>query len=148
MAIKFQPKVGQVLECNYGNYRSCAPLVDQYDFRLKPEMVKHRLVIVINGKIDSNACIVVPLSTTKDQNKLTRGWHVEFSADVIPNLAYFKQQVRWAKADLVAQVSRERLFRPRLIGRESLEQALSREIVEKVQRAIVKVMNAASLLQH
>ncbi|WP_176509148.1 MULTISPECIES: type II toxin-antitoxin system PemK/MazF family toxin [Pseudomonas] len=149
MAIRFEPKVGQILECNYGDYRSgseevAAPF--HYDFRLKPEMVKNRLAIVINGRIDSNACIVVPLSTTKDSGKLSRGWHVELSAALIAELPYFKQQTRWAKADLVAQVSRERLFKPRQAGRGCLDQTLAREVVEQVQRAIIRVMNAGSLL--
>ncbi|MCO7514435.1 type II toxin-antitoxin system PemK/MazF family toxin [Pseudomonas guariconensis] len=151
MAIRFEPKVGQVLECNYGEYRDQGDVVSassRYDFRLKPEMVKNRLVMVLNGKIDSNACIVVPLSTTKDPGKLSRGWHVQFSADLIEDLPYFKQQVRWAKADLVAQVSRERLFKPRTIGRGFLEQVVAREVVERVQRAVVKVMNASSLLKN
>ncbi|WP_079230406.1 type II toxin-antitoxin system PemK/MazF family toxin [Pseudomonas putida] len=150
MAIRFEPKVGQILECNYGDYRSCNEEIAaafHYDFRLKPEMVKNRLVIVINGKIDSNACIVVPLSTTKDSGKLSRGWHVELSSDLITELPYFKQQTRWAKADLVAQVSRERLFKPRQVGRGCLDQILAREVVERVQLAIIKVMNAGSLLR-
>ena len=149
MAIRFEPKVGQILECNYGDYRSGSEEVAapcHYDFRLKPEMVKNRLVIVINGRIDSNACIVVPLSTTKDSGKLSRGWHVELSAALIAELPYFKQQTRWAKADLVAQVSRERLFKPRQAGRGCLDQTLAREVVEQVQRAIIRVMNAGSLL--
>lgn len=149
MAIKFEPKVGQILECNYGDYRvhTAQPAASsRYDLRLKPEMVKNRFVVVINGKVDSNACIVVPLSTTRDSGKLSRGWHVEFPADLIEELPYFKQQVRWAKADLVAQVSRERLFKPRQAGQGYLDQILTREVVESVQRAVVKAMNAGSLL--
>lgn len=120
MAIKFEPRVGQILECNYGEYRIGRSAADPpclYDFRLKPEMVKNRLVVVLNGKIDSNACIVVPLSSTRDAGKLSRGWHVEIPAHLIEELPYFKQRIRWAKSDLVAQVSRERLFKPRQIGR-------------------------------
>lgn len=69
MAINFEPKIGQVLECNYGDYQydeAGEILFRSYDFRLKPEMIKNRLVVVLNARIDSSACIVVPLSTTKD----------------------------------------------------------------------------------
>ncbi|WP_238212714.1 type II toxin-antitoxin system PemK/MazF family toxin [Pseudomonas sp. PAGU 2196] len=150
MAIKFEPKVGQVLECNYGDYQACRSAFASpslYDYRLKPEMVKNRLVVVLNGKIDPNACIVVPLSSTRDAGKLSRGWHVELPAHLIEELPYFKQRTRWAKSDLVAQVSRERLFKPRQTGRGHLDLILTREVVERLQRAVIKVMNAASLLK-
>ncbi|WP_369988636.1 type II toxin-antitoxin system PemK/MazF family toxin [Pseudomonas xanthosomatis] len=110
-------------------------------------MVKYRLVVVLNGKIDSNACIVVPLSTTLDPRKLSRGLHTEIPAVQIQSLPYFKQQVRWAKADLVAQVSRERLFKPRTIGKGYLDQVLPRDLVERIQQAVVKAVNAGSLLR-
>ena len=67
MAINFEPKIGQVLECNYGDYQydeGGAIVFKNYDYRLKPEMIKNRLVVVLNARIDPNACIVVPLSTT------------------------------------------------------------------------------------
>jgi uncharacterized protein YifN (PemK superfamily) len=70
VAINFSPKVGEILECNFGNY----PVIQNgpfsttyYDGRIPPEMIKNRLVVVLNGKINGNACIVVPLSTTRDQ---------------------------------------------------------------------------------
>ncbi|WP_259271466.1 type II toxin-antitoxin system PemK/MazF family toxin, partial [Klebsiella pneumoniae] len=80
-----------------------------YDGRIPPEMIKNRLVVVLNGKINGNACIVVPLSTTRDHDKLNRGMHVEIASNVINDLQFFDQQIRWAKADLVQQVSRNRL---------------------------------------
>ena len=75
MAINFSPKVGEIQECNFGNY----PVIQNgqfsttyYDGRIPPEMIKNRLVVVLNGKINGNACIVVPLSTTRDHDKLNR----------------------------------------------------------------------------
>ncbi len=44
-------------------------------------------------------CIVVPLSTTRDHDKLNRGMHVEIASNVINDLQFFDQQIRWAKAD-------------------------------------------------
>lgn len=67
--------------------------------RIPPEMIKNRLVVVLNGKINGNACIVVPLSTTRDHDKLNRGMHVEIASNVINGLQFFDQQIRWAKAD-------------------------------------------------
>lgn len=70
MAINFSPKVGEILECNFGSYpvSQNGPFsTTYYDGRIPPEMIKNRLVVVLNGKINGNACIVVPLSTTRDQ---------------------------------------------------------------------------------
>ena len=52
---------------------------------------------MLNGKINGNACIVVPLSTTRDHDKLKRGMHVEIASNVINDLQFFDQQIRWAK---------------------------------------------------
>lgn len=108
-------------------------------------MVKNRLVVIINGKIDGNACIVVPLSSKCDQNKLQRGMHFVIDKNVIENMKYFEQITRWAKADLVQQVSRQRLQRPRT-DRGYLNQILSKETVTKIQLAIIKSINASQLL--
>ncbi|BAN51480.1 MULTISPECIES: type II toxin-antitoxin system PemK/MazF family toxin [Pseudomonadaceae] len=149
MAINFEPKIGQILECNYGDYQydeNGVIVFKNYDYRLKPEMIKNRLVVVLNARIDPNACIVVPLSTTKDMGKLSRGLHVELGSDLIDELPYFKQQTRWAKADLVEQVSKQRLFKPRAM-RGHLEQVLSREVVTLIQTAVIKAVNAGGLLK-
>ncbi|GAB0720631.1 hypothetical protein NB16F79_28210 [Escherichia coli] len=83
MAINFSPKVGEILECNFGNYpvsQNGQFSTTYYDGRIPPEMIKNRLVVVLNGKINGNACIVVPLSTTRDHDKLNRGMHVEIAS--------------------------------------------------------------------
>jgi uncharacterized protein YifN (PemK superfamily) len=60
-------------------------------------------------------------------------------------LKYFVQSVRWAKADMVQQVSRLRLNRPRTNhGRD--ETKIPFESVDKIQRAVIKAISAASLL--
>ncbi len=62
MAINFSPKVGEILECNFDHPVSQNGQVSTtyYDGRIPPEMIKNRLVVVFNGKINGNACIVVP----------------------------------------------------------------------------------------
>ena len=70
VAINFSPKVGEILECNFGNYpvsQNGQFSTTYYDGRIQPEMIKNRLVVVLNGKINGNACIVVPLSTSRYQ---------------------------------------------------------------------------------
>lgn len=148
MAINFSPKVGEILECNFGNYpvSQNGPFsTTYYDDRIPPEMIKNRLVVVLNGKINGNACIVVPLSTTRDHDKLKRGMHVEIASNVINDLQFFDQQIRWAKADLVQQVSRNRLNRARTY-RGYLNQCLPHELVADIQRAVIKSINAISLI--
>ncbi|WP_327780838.1 hypothetical protein [Pseudomonas amygdali] len=65
---------------------------------------------------------------------------------MIDELPYFKQKIRWAKADLVEQVSKQRLFKPRAM-RGHLEQVLSREVVTLIQIAVIKSVNAGALLK-
>ncbi|MDU4392243.1 MAG: type II toxin-antitoxin system PemK/MazF family toxin [Klebsiella michiganensis] len=148
MALNFSPKVGEILECNFGNYpvgQDGQIVTNFYDGRMPPEMIKNRLVVVLNGKINGNACIVVPLSTTCDRDKLNRGMHVEIADDVIDELQFFDRQIRWAKADQVQQVSRNRLNRARTY-RGYLNQSLPRDIVADIQRAVIKSINAVSLI--
>lgn len=148
MALNFSPKVGEILECNFGNYpvgQDGQIVTNFYDGRIPPEMIKNRLVVVLNGKINGNACIVVPLSTTCDRDKLNRGMHVEIAIDAIQDLQFFERQIRWAKSDLVQQVSRRRLNRARTC-RGYLNQCLPREIVADIQRAIIRSINAISLI--
>ncbi|WP_026111409.1 type II toxin-antitoxin system PemK/MazF family toxin [Winslowiella toletana] len=147
--MNFSPKVGEILECNFGNYlvgNDGQIVTNFYDGHLPPEMVKNRLVVVLNGKLNGNACIVVPLSTTHDREKCNRGMHVEISEEVIEMLRFFSQQTRWAKADLMQQVSRSRLNRART-DRGYLNQCLPREIVAEIQRAVIKSINAAWLIK-
>ena len=91
MPINYSPKVGEILECNYGDYSRVdgRPITNQFNGHIPPEMIKHRLVVVLNGKINGNACIVVPLSTTKDGEKLTRGMHVQLEKRCYRSYAYF-----------------------------------------------------------
>ena len=65
MAINFSPKVGEILECNFGNY----PVIQNgqfsttyYDGRIPPEMIKNRLVVVLNGKINVSSFHYQPLA--------------------------------------------------------------------------------------
>lgn len=150
MSIDFTPAVGQVLECHFGLYRqdeNGETVCTDMDARIPPEMVKNRLVVVLNGKINGNACLVVPLSTTRDNDKISRGMHVEVPAEMIEDLHYFTSEVRWAKCDLVQQVSKQRLNRARLQGRGYLKQNLTRELVTELQKAVIKSINASALLK-
>ncbi|CAI0947910.1 Uncharacterized protein conserved in bacteria [Serratia quinivorans] len=148
MPINFAPKVGEILECNYGNYPAPIPTTHTphfYNGHIPPEMVKNRLIVVLNGKINGNACIIVPLSTTKDISKLNLDMHIEIAGEAIEDMRFFHPQTRWAKGDLVQQVSRQRLNRARK-ERGFLIQCLHRELVAEIQRAVIKSINARNML--
>lgn len=146
MAIKFTPKVGEILECHFGNFpKDNNNNIDHsklhVDGRMPPEMVKNRLVVVLNGRID-NCCVVVPISALKDQDKITRGWHVPIDPALIDGSPHFKAKDSWAKAEHLQQVSKKRLSMVQ--GGQS--QYLPNEIVTQVQRAVAKVIGASQLL--
>ncbi|OWQ87572.1 hypothetical protein CDN99_18430 [Roseateles aquatilis] len=147
MAISFTPKVGQVLECNFGQFTIQPDDQGHTDFnvRIPPEMIKNRLVVVLNGRLNRQSCIVVPLSRTQDVAKSSSGIHVEIVEDAICELSHFTRCVRWAKADIVQPVSSRRLRLPRDFN-GPVQFLLSRSIVERVQRAAVKAINAGGLL--
>ncbi|WP_431266691.1 type II toxin-antitoxin system PemK/MazF family toxin [Roseateles chitinivorans] len=147
MAIGFTPKVGQVLLCHFGRFgaqgvsNACA----DFNRRLPPEMVKTRLVVVINGRLSRQSCIVAPLSTTFDPSKMAGGVHVEIGAGAICALDYFTPCVRWAKADCIHTVSKLRL-QPPTDGGEPVDWAISAVLLERIQRAAVHALNASALL--
>jgi len=150
MAINFAPKVGQILTCNYGNYlkdENGDIITNAVDAHIPPEMIKYRLVVVLNGRLNGNACIVVPISTTKDQSKLSQGLHVELEEGIINEAKYFPQTTSWVKCDMIQTVSNIRLNRPMDLGRGWVTQTLSREIVTKLQKAVIKAINATALTQ-
>jgi uncharacterized protein YifN (PemK superfamily) len=148
MAINFTPKTGQVLECDFGQFGESGtwPLArPDVNRRLPPEMVKNRLVIVLNGRLSRQSCIVVPLSTSLDRAKAGAGMHVEVAARLIPTFDYFERSKRWAKADCVHTVSKLRLRVPATNGIPA-EWVVESDLLRRIQRAAVTAMNASSLL--
>ncbi|WP_064226769.1 type II toxin-antitoxin system PemK/MazF family toxin [Escherichia coli] len=149
MPINFSPKVGQILTCNYGNYLKDEKgdvVSTAVDAHIPPEMIKCRLVVVLNGRLNGNACIVVPISTTKDPAKLNNGLHLELPEGIIKPAKYFPQTTSWVKCDMVQTVSNQRLNRPMAVDRGWITQTLSREIVTNLQKAVIKAINATALV--
>lgn len=107
MALKFQPRAGQVVWC---------------DFRgmIEPEMIKPRDVVVIAPhKHNRRLVSVIPLSTTAPTPP--QPYHHLLSKDPRPDGTNMHDV--WAKCDMVYTVSIERLkmhyTRTRRSGRES-----------------------------
>ena len=92
MPLRYQPKEGSVLICDFRGYEV-------------PEMVKVRPVVVIRKhRTNSLLVTVVPLSTTAPDCLL--GHHLELASDL-----QGASPTCWAKCDMIATVSLSRLDR-------------------------------------
>lgn len=100
MALKFQPKQGSVVMCDFAGY-------------VVPEMIKVRPVVVLAKHPDNSQLVtVVPLSTTEPVPH--RAYHLKMDKNPLPDNA---TTVCWAKCDMVATVSLSRLDRCKLAKR-------------------------------
>lgn len=96
MALKYPPRPGAVLKCDYrGGFEP-------------PEMVKTRCVVVISPRFPKRKGLatVVPLSTTPPRPVM--GYHCTIRFDP-PLPRPFDGIEKWVKADMVATVSEDRL---------------------------------------
>ena len=92
MALRFQPKPRSVVFCNFAGF-------------IEPEIIKRRPVVVLTvHKRNSRLVTVVPLSTTAPDP--VEAHHYRLKQNPLPGTA---DKVVWAKCDMVAVVSIERL---------------------------------------
>lgn len=148
MGIIFSPKVGEVLECHFGVFAHNPGTMEvnkkNFNGRIPPEIVKKRLVVVMNGKL-SGGCIVVPISSSEDIRGIREGTHIEVPSLSIKITDFYDNRKRWAKAELIQMVSNERLFK---LGDQgvSFKTYLEREKVTEIQLAVIKAINAKNLI--
>lgn len=92
MGISYHPAIGEALWCDYAG--------------IEPEMVKHRLVVVIVPKASQryNLTTVVPISATAPPE--LKPWHVKLGRDPYPKGT---AKELWAKCDMINVVCFERL---------------------------------------
>jgi len=97
MGIKYPVGVGTILLCNY----------DMGGFRA-PEMVKRRPAIVISPRLPyrDGLCTVVPISSDDGVRETDYIVKLEFKPALPEPFSY---EVAWAKCDMLATVSFERL---------------------------------------
>lgn len=138
-AITHRPKVGEILECNFGQWSS----PPNFDGHLPPEMCKKRMVVVLNGNLNG-VCLIVPISSTKAIG-ISGKYHVELDSSLFKITNMYDMRQRWAKAELMQAVSKQRLFHIYDNGIK-LEQFLPFEVVEKIQKAAIDALNATRLL--
>ena len=148
MAITYRPKVGEVLECKFGFFKE---LPDgstdnrNFDGRIPPEMIKQRLVVVLNGKLGGN-CLVVPISSSEDLGGVGQSLHVHLPPDLFKVTDFYDKRDRWAKAELIQAVSSKRLFKLR-DKEQRFDHHLPREQVEIIQKSVIKAISATALIK-
>lgn len=146
--INYSPKVGEVLECDFGKFQynpeTQETIMDNYDGRIPPEIVKRRMVIVLNGKLDSG-CLVVPISSTQNLGGISKGLHVPIEPHNFKITNFYDMRERWAKTDLIQMVSKKRLYKLMDNG-QRFDHHLPREVVTQVQLAVIKAVSATALL--
>ena len=131
MPLRFHPKPGTVLVCDYSE-----------GFR-PPEMVKKRLAVVISPRLRhrDKLCSVVPLSTTPP--RVVQPWHHQIVFErALPRP--FEGVEKWAKCDMVATVAFHRLELIRL-GRDPasgrrryIQPRISDDDLERVRDAVCR----------
>ncbi|MFZ6638534.1 type II toxin-antitoxin system PemK/MazF family toxin [Undibacterium sp. TC4M20W] len=94
MALQFQPKVGDVLMCDFDGF-------------VEPEMVKKRPVVIIaRNKFNSKLVTIVPLSTTEPET--LESHHYPLPINPVPAQ---RSRKCWAKCDMISTISIDRLDR-------------------------------------
>ena len=133
MPLIYQPRLGAVLRCDFTSMGW-----------MKPEMVKHRDVVVIaRNKKNPKLVTVVPLSTTAPTT--IEAYHPQLSnnpqPDGDPNIAV------WAKCDMVYTVSIDRLdlyYKQTRRGRETVTRVLPAGDLKAVKDGVAAALGLAS----
>jgi uncharacterized protein YifN (PemK superfamily) len=150
MSINYHPKTGAILECEFGDFKvDESGVVDNtyFDGHVPPEMVKNRLVVVLNGKL-GGSCLVVPISSKQHLGSIAQGRHVLLKNELFDlRDDFYDDRDRWAKAELIQPVSRFRLFRLKDGTGGRYSPHLDRDSVELIQRSVIKSISAMALLK-
>lgn len=144
MAIQHRPKVGEILECDFGQWAD--PI--HFDGHIKPEMRKRRMVVVLNGNLDGQSCLVVPISSSDaDEKGFSQKYHVPLPAAAFPITNHYDKRDRWALADRITNVSKTRLF---YITEKGIRHnpKLARDVVAEIQKHVILAINAQSMLNN
>lgn len=126
MPLYSQPKEGSVLMCDFTGF-------------IEPEMIKRRPVVVIaRNRLNNKLVTVVPLSTTEPY--ALQAHHHQLSVNPLPD----KQGIQcWAKADMVATISTERMDRVKIktpAGRQYVMPVVSAFDLAAIRRCVVHAL--------
>ena len=148
MAIRYKPRKGQVLICDFQEAKSRrnsqatqrpggSTTGQKKDLRgfVPPEMVKRRPVVVLSNK-SSRLCTVVPFSTSAPDPVLT--WHHSISGLDLPDS--YDEDTVWAKCDLIYTVCFDRLFGLKFKNREYRNVYLEESDFKAVYKCVLEAI--------
>jgi len=144
MALTYTPKVGEVLECDFGEFLQPPPK-PVYNGLMAPEIRKRRMVVVLNGRLPNGCTLVVPISSSLNKNAVDRGFHVPLATELFTVTSFYDRRDRWALAECITHVSKDRLSQIKERG-APIATYLPREKVTEIQKAIIKTISAVALL--
>ena len=134
---------GQVLMCDFGPEpdKVAEPGIMKGPLSVPPEIFKERHVVVLSGF--NGLSIIVPFSTVAP--KTPQKYHFCIPAGTY---GFFDpNEDNWAKSDLIANVSNERLDRPFSAGKRSTV-SLSKDDFAKVRETVLHALGLSRLTQH
>src|ERR1035437_920199 len=132
MGIKFIPKPGQVLMCDFAS-----------NGFIRPEMQKVRHCVVVSPRYrrHTGCCIIVPFSTVVPDP--VEPHHYKIPAD---KYSFFRPgEDTWAKADMTSHFSFDRLDRVLDHGRYA-SPSLQPEDFQGIQEAVIYALGMAHIL--
>lgn len=152
MAINHRPKVGEILECNFGSWSE----IEAFDGHIPPEMRKRRMVIVLNGNLDGKSSLIVPVSSSETNDPNNKGkeddvlksvkYHHHLDQTLFEVTDFYDKRDRWALCERITAVSNKRLFYI-FDGTIKLSQRLPSDVVTEIQKKAVLALNARALLK-
>ena len=143
MAINHRPRVGELLECDFGQWQQIEKKPD-YNKHLEPEMRKRRMVVVLNANLDGKSALVVPISSTKSYGRQAN-YHHFIDTNLIKVTDFYDKRDRWALGEHSKVVSFTRLHYI-FDGAIKLNQTLPSDVVTQIQLKVIKAINAQRIL--
>lgn len=137
MGLKFSPKLGQIIICDYST-----------GFR-EPEMVKKRLAVVVSPRLPNRdgLCTVVPLSTSPSRTGIRYQCRIELP---FPAPMPYEGAIKWAKCDLIATLSYHRMSLPytardHVTGKRNyIQMVLPADEMSRIRHAILNALGLES----
>ncbi|MCA1795132.1 MAG: type II toxin-antitoxin system PemK/MazF family toxin [Desulfotignum sp.] len=140
MPLKFHPKTGTIVICDYNTGFS------------PPEMVKRRPAIVMSPQFKrrDGLCTIVPFSTTPPDPIMPYHYLLALNPTLPPPYNCSQQ---WVKGDMLATVSFKRLSLPHSGKgangkRQYIKIVIKGEEFKSIQRCILNAIGLNSLTQH
>ena len=129
--LNWHPHARTVLMCNFKGF-------------IVPEITKRRPVVVITPRLQyrANLCTIVPLSTTPPQHP--QPFHVRLSANPHPNEP--DELPVWAKCDLIANVSMQRLDRFQVGYRRFMAPKIPEDDLRNIRNGVLHGLGFGALI--